>query len=450
MGRVLAAAGLPLRSPPVRGGGPGSGVRRPGRRRSGTAVPVNALVPAVDPDTAARLTAEAVAAGVTTVKVKVGGGLARRRRRPGGRGAGGARPGGADPARRQRRLGRRRRRRRPGPAGRLRSRAGRAAGGRPGRPRPWCGAGSPFRSPPTRASAASATPGDWPPSAPPTSVVVKVQPLGGVRAALRVIEAAGVPAVVSSLYETSDRSRRRRGPGRRPPRASLRLRPRDGDAPGRRRGGRPAGPRGRAAPRPPPRSPTPLSSPAGASSREAPARIRSWPGARRGSGSGSWPPTRGARGGRRDRRPGRTRPRSCRRCRPPAGRPAPENLSSYSPAMRRTGMASSSSRSHTGSWAPVPSRRRADASPSTVPARRSSTPAAARGRRENSCWASQPSMNASRPLRSRPPASRSSISARAARAAGSSIPAVAPSSARASTRSGRSRATRRASRPPSE
>jgi o-succinylbenzoate synthase len=34
-------------------------------------------------------------------------------------------------------------------------------------------------------------------------VVVKVQPLGGVRAAQRVIEAAGVPAVVSSLYETS-------------------------------------------------------------------------------------------------------------------------------------------------------------------------------------------------------------------------------------------------------
>ena len=34
-------------------------------------------------------------------------------------------------------------------------------------------------------------------------VVVKVQPLGGVRAALRVIEAAGVPAIVSSLYETS-------------------------------------------------------------------------------------------------------------------------------------------------------------------------------------------------------------------------------------------------------
>ncbi|MFN2607349.1 MAG: enolase C-terminal domain-like protein [Acidimicrobiales bacterium] len=34
-------------------------------------------------------------------------------------------------------------------------------------------------------------------------VVVKVQPLGGVAAAMAVVEAAGVPAVVSSLYETS-------------------------------------------------------------------------------------------------------------------------------------------------------------------------------------------------------------------------------------------------------
>ena len=34
-------------------------------------------------------------------------------------------------------------------------------------------------------------------------IVVKVQPLGGVRAALQVIEAAGAPAIVSSLYETS-------------------------------------------------------------------------------------------------------------------------------------------------------------------------------------------------------------------------------------------------------
>jgi O-succinylbenzoate synthase len=35
------------------------------------------------------------------------------------------------------------------------------------------------------------------------AVVVKVQPLGGVAAALEVAEAAGVPAIVSSLYETS-------------------------------------------------------------------------------------------------------------------------------------------------------------------------------------------------------------------------------------------------------
>jgi o-succinylbenzoate synthase len=35
------------------------------------------------------------------------------------------------------------------------------------------------------------------------AIVVKVQPFGGVRAALGVIEAAGVPAIVSSLYETS-------------------------------------------------------------------------------------------------------------------------------------------------------------------------------------------------------------------------------------------------------
>ena len=35
------------------------------------------------------------------------------------------------------------------------------------------------------------------------AVVVKVQPLGGVAAALEIVEAAAVPAVVSSLYETS-------------------------------------------------------------------------------------------------------------------------------------------------------------------------------------------------------------------------------------------------------
>ena len=35
------------------------------------------------------------------------------------------------------------------------------------------------------------------------AIVVKVQPLGGVAAAMEVAEAAGVPAIVSSLYETS-------------------------------------------------------------------------------------------------------------------------------------------------------------------------------------------------------------------------------------------------------
>jgi len=35
------------------------------------------------------------------------------------------------------------------------------------------------------------------------AVVLKVQPLGGVRAALEVAEAAGVPAIVTSMYETS-------------------------------------------------------------------------------------------------------------------------------------------------------------------------------------------------------------------------------------------------------
>ena len=34
-------------------------------------------------------------------------------------------------------------------------------------------------------------------------IVLKQQPLGGVRAALQVAEAAGVPAVVSSMMETS-------------------------------------------------------------------------------------------------------------------------------------------------------------------------------------------------------------------------------------------------------
>ena len=46
-------------------------------------------------------------------------------------------------------------------------------------------------------------------------IVLKQQPLGGVRAALAVAEAAGVPAVVSSMMETSVGHRRRRRARRR-------------------------------------------------------------------------------------------------------------------------------------------------------------------------------------------------------------------------------------------
>ena len=58
-------------------------------------------------------------------------------------------------------------------------------------------------------------------------IVLKQQPLGGVRAALEVAEAAGVPAVVSSMMETSvgiAAGRRARG---RAARAAVRVRARD-------------------------------------------------------------------------------------------------------------------------------------------------------------------------------------------------------------------------------
>jgi len=165
-------------------------------------VPVNALVPAVDADTAVGLVAEAVAAGMTTVKVKVGNGAL------------------SDDA--------------------DRVSAVRAALGREGRIRldangAWdvdtavaaierlsgfdlelveqpvpglddlarvrrrvavpVAADESLRSLDDARRLADLAAAD--------AVVVKVQPLGGVRAALRVIEAAGVPAIVSSLYETS-------------------------------------------------------------------------------------------------------------------------------------------------------------------------------------------------------------------------------------------------------
>ena len=165
-------------------------------------VPVNALVPAVDPETAAAFTTDAAAAGMTTVKVKVGGGPVA---------------GDAD-----------------------RVAAVRAALGRAGRIRldangAWdvdtavaaldrlagfdlelveqpvadledlarvrrrvavpVAADESVRTLDGARRLAALDAAD--------AVVVKVQPLGGVRAALEVVGAAGVPAIVSSLYETS-------------------------------------------------------------------------------------------------------------------------------------------------------------------------------------------------------------------------------------------------------
>jgi len=165
-------------------------------------VPVNGLVPAVDADTAAGMAAEAMAAGMTTVKVKVGGASL------------------AEDADRLAAV-----RAALGPGGRIRLDANGAwdvdsavaAIARLARfdlelvEQPVAGlddlalvrrrvavpvaADESVRTleDARRLSALDAA----------DAVVVKVQPLGGVRAALLVIEAAGVPAIVSSLYETS-------------------------------------------------------------------------------------------------------------------------------------------------------------------------------------------------------------------------------------------------------
>ena len=165
-------------------------------------VPVNALVPAVDPDTAAALAAEASAAGMTAVKVKVGQGSLD------------------DDADRTAAV-----RAALGPAGRIRLDANGAwdvdtavlALDRLARfdlelveqPVADLGDLAAVRrriAVPVAADESVRTLEDarrLAALAAADAVVVKVQPLGGVRAALAVIEAAGVPAIVSSLYETS-------------------------------------------------------------------------------------------------------------------------------------------------------------------------------------------------------------------------------------------------------
>jgi o-succinylbenzoate synthase len=165
-------------------------------------VPVNALVPSVDAETAAQLAADAAAAGMTSVKVKVGRGSL------------------ADDADRVAAV-----RAALGPGGRIRLDANGAwdvdtaviALGRLAaydlefveqpvadladlaevrrRVAVPVAADESIRSLGDARRLAALDAADV--------VVVKVQPLGGVRATLKVIEAAGVPAVVSSLYETS-------------------------------------------------------------------------------------------------------------------------------------------------------------------------------------------------------------------------------------------------------
>jgi O-succinylbenzoate synthase len=165
-------------------------------------VPVNALVPAVDSKAAADLAAEALAAGIRTVKVKVGeGSLAED----------------ADRVAAVREV--------LGPAGRIRLDANGAwdvdtAVAALDRltsydielvEQPVAGLDDLARvrrrvAVPVAADESLRTLDDARRLAAldaADAVVVKVQPLGGVRAALQVIEAAGVSAIVSSLYETS-------------------------------------------------------------------------------------------------------------------------------------------------------------------------------------------------------------------------------------------------------
>ena len=167
-----------------------------------TEVPVNALVPAVDAEAAARLAAEAAAGGMTTVKVKVGGGAPD------------------DDADRVAAV-----RAALGPGGRIRldangawdietavSMIDRLAGydlefvEQPVADLADLAAVRRRVAVPVAADESIRSLGDARRLAAldaADALVVKVQPLGGVRAALKVIEAAGVPAVVSSLYETS-------------------------------------------------------------------------------------------------------------------------------------------------------------------------------------------------------------------------------------------------------
>ena len=181
-------------------------------------VPVNVTVPACSPEQARAIVL--ASAGCRTAKVKV----AEPGQPPGEdearleavRDALG--PDGAGPHRRQRRLvGRRGGRADPGAGAGGRGTGVRRAAGRLGRgPRRRYGVGSTCRSRPTSRSAGPSDPYRVRDLEAADIAVLKVQPLGGVRACLRIAEDIGLPVVVSSARRVErsasppgSRSRRR-------------------------------------------------------------------------------------------------------------------------------------------------------------------------------------------------------------------------------------------------
>ena len=130
--------------------------------------------------------------------------------------------------------------------------------------------------------------------------------------------------------------------------------------------------------------------------------------------------------------------------------PVTVNLTSSSPATSSTGISSSASRPHNGSWAATPSVRRAAASPSAGFARRLSRSSSVGSRVENIRWPSHRRRNAAVPTFSMSSASCSSAWRRAARSSDVDSPGDPPTNTRARTSSGRSSASFRHSRPPIE
>ena len=184
---------------------------RAGRRRCATSVPVNVTVPAVGPEQAAAIVR--ASGGCRTAKVKVGRARPdpRRRAGPARGGARRPRPRRPDPHRRQRAAGRSTRRCARIPL------LDRAAGGLEYVEQP-CAAVEDLAVVRRRVDVPVAADESIRRAEDPYRVrdleaadvaVLKVQPLGGVRACLRIAEDIGLPVVVSSALETSVGHRRR-------------------------------------------------------------------------------------------------------------------------------------------------------------------------------------------------------------------------------------------------